>query len=265
MIRVLAIIAGIGFLMSVVCITAAIAIGGPDAIAHGAWSWNRGGFGPWSWSMSEDGHRWSGGMWGPMHGQGASVSRDFPWSGGGELVVNAPAEIDYVQSSGPAKLTISAPAEVLDMVRVSGREVTLPGPMPHMARLHVTLSAPGVHKFGLNGAGVLNITGYNQDQLAIDVSGHGQVSAQGQTKQVSLDVSGAGDADFSQLHTAGADIDISGAGKATVGPTDWARVQIAGVGDVNLLTRPPHLETHISGAGRVRLPEVHGGGPEHAV
>ena len=60
--------------------------------------------------------------------------------------------------------------------------------------------------------------------------------------------------DLSELKAARADIDISGAGSATVGPTDSARVQISGMGDVNLLTRPKQLETHVSGAGRIRQP-----------
>lgn len=245
MIRALAIVAVAGFLMSVACITAAVAIGGPDAVARSAWSWD------WGDDWGHGPHHF--GVWRhEAREAGPSVQRDFPWSGD-RLEVNAPAEIDYVQAAGPAKLTISGPRQALDRVRVAGGQITVSGPFP-WSELHVTLTAPNVNRFVLNGANRLNITGYKQDQLVLGASGHAEIRAQGETKAVSLNVSGAGDADLSDLKTARADVDISGAGSATVGPTEAARVQISGMGDVNLLTRPRQLETHVSGAGRIRQP-----------
>ena len=244
MIRALVIVAVAGFLMSAACITAAVAIGGPDAIARSAWSWD------WGDDWGHGPHHF--GVWRQETHDGAKVQRDFPWSGD-RLAVNAPAQIDYVQASGPAKLTISGSREALDRVRVEDGRITLSGPY-RWSELHVALTAPNVTRFELNGANRLDITGYKQDQLVLGASGHAEIRAQGEAKSVSLNVSGAGEADLSDLKTARADVDISGAGSATVGPTDAARVQISGMGDVQLLTRPRRLETHVSGAGRIRQP-----------
>jgi hypothetical protein len=244
-IRSLIIVAVAGFLMSAACISGALAIGGPEAIARSAWSWN--------WSGWSDGPHHFGVWRHDARQTGPQAQRDFPWSGA-RLEVNAPAEIDYVQAAGPAKLTISGPREALDQVRVVGGTITLaPGPS-RWSELHITLSAPDVSRFELNGANRLNITNYKQDQLVLGASGHADIRAQGEAKSVTLRVSGAGDADLSELKTAHADIDISGAGATTVGPSDSARVQISGMGDVRLLTRPKQLETHVSGAGRIRQP-----------
>jgi hypothetical protein len=240
MIRVLLIIAVGGFLMSLACISTALMIGGPEAVARSAWSWN--------WDLNDGRH-------GARHLHGTSgpqVQRDFAWSGD-RLEINAPAQVDYVQAPGPAKLTIRGAAADLDRVRVEGGRISLSGPQ-HSSDLHVTLTAPDVTRFELNGAESLNITGYKHDQLTLSASGHAEIRAQGEAKTVKLEVSGAADADLAQLKTAGADVDISGAGDATVAPTDWAKVQISGMGDVNLLTRPKTLESHVSGAGRVRQP-----------
>ncbi|CAN7225056.1 DUF2807 domain-containing protein [Phenylobacterium sp. LjRoot225] len=241
MIRALVIIAVGGFLMSLACISAAVAIGGPEAIARSAWSWD------WDWKDRSHGWRHM------REASGPQTQRDFPWGGGDRLEVNAPATIDYVQAAGPAKLTIKGPAAALDRVRVEGGRISLTGAM-RWSDLQITLTAPDVTRFELNGANSLNITGYKHDQLTLSASGHAEIRAQGETKSVKLSVSGAGDADLAQLKTAGADIDISGAGAATVGPTDWARVEISGMGDVNLLTRPKTLESHVSGAGHIRQP-----------
>ncbi len=244
MIRALVIVAVAGFITSVICLSAAIAIGGPEALARGAWSWD--------WEGWDGGPHF--GMWRHMHEvSGPQTSRDFPWSGD-RLEIDAPAEVTYVQAPGPAKLTIRGPAALVARIEVDGGRIAGgDGPMGWQM-LHITLTAPAVTRFELRGADRLRITGYKQDQLSLTVTGHGDVAAQGETKSVKLNLSGAGDADLGELKTAGADIDISGAGAATVGPSEWARVRISGVGDVNLLTRPPRLETHIAGAGAVRQP-----------
>jgi hypothetical protein len=240
MIRSLVIIAVTGIVMSVVCLAAAIAIGGPDLFARGLWRWD--------WDAGR--HM---GVWRMPAASGPQSQRDFPWKGD-RLEVNAPAEIEYVQAPGPAKLTIRAASADLDRVRVEGGRITLVNGAGDWRGLHVMLSAPNVTRFDLHGADRLRITGYNQDQLSLAVTGRADVTAAGQAKTVNVSFSGAGQADLSELKTAGASIDISGAGEATVGPTEWARVQISGMGDVNLLTRPARLETHVSGAGRIRQP-----------
>jgi hypothetical protein len=242
MIRVLAIVAVTGFLMSVVCISAAIAIGGPD-IAHGAWTWrNHGGsFGPWRSRRAAE---------------GPGVRREFAWNGD-RLEVDAPAEIDYVQAPGAARLVIRGPAWALDRVRVDQGRISLAQAghwAGHWAPLKITLTAPKVTRFELNGANRLKITGYKQDQLILSANGNAEIEAEGEVTTVTLSVSGAGEADLAALKMAGADIEISGAGAATLGPTEWARVDISGMGAVDLLTRPKRLETNISGAGRIHQP-----------
>lgn len=248
MIRALIIIAVAGFLMAVGCISAAVAIGGPEAIARSNWSWG------WVWDDEDHprADRWRHETRGPQ------IQRDFPWSGS-SLSVDAPAEIEYVQAPGPAKLTIRGPAALLDRVRVEGGRISLAPGRRRGSGLHIRLTAPDVTRFELDGVGSLNIAGYKQDQLVLDASGLAEIHAEGETKAVKVRVSGAGEADLAQLKTAGADVDISGAGEATVGPTDWARVAISGAGEVELLTRPAQLETSVTGAGSVHVPGDDGG------
>jgi hypothetical protein len=246
MIRALVIIAVAGFLMAVGCISAAVAIGGPQAIARSGWTWD--------WDLHDGRAPWHGG-WRRHDLAGPQTERDFPWSGG-RLEVNAPAEIEYVQAAGPARLTVRGSKALVDRVRVEGGRISLAPGRPTWGDLEIRLSAPDVTRFELNGASHLNITGYKQDELVLESSGHSEIEAAGEAKSVKLSVSGAGEADLSDLKTAGAEIDISGAGQATAGPTDWARVAISGVGDVELLTRPKELQTDISGAGRIRTPDA---------
>jgi len=237
MIRVLAMIAVTGFLMAVVCISSAVAIAGPDALARGAWGWN--------WDEHSD---WS-------HGssfRGPEETREFAWSGGQRLAVSLPAEVRYVQADGPARLTISGPAAALDNIEVQDGQIGFRNGGFHGRRgLKVTLTAPNVNEFSLSGSGELYIDGYNQDRLSLDLTGSGEAEVRGATKTLKLDIAGSAEADLSGLVTQDADVDISGSGEAKIAPIESARLDISGSGEVDLLTNPARLETDVSGSGSV--------------
>jgi hypothetical protein len=122
----------------------------------------------------------------------------------------------------------------------------------HYPKLSIVVRAPNVSTFDISGVNSLQIEGYQQSRLQLQVSGDSDVKASGQADELNLDISGSGDADLGELKLKGADVDISGAADVTIAPTDWARLDVSGMGDVRLLTRPAKLETDISGAGKIR-------------
>jgi hypothetical protein len=253
MIRVLSMIAVAGFILSLATISAAFAIGGPDLVARGGWSLLSWDDGDWHWG---DGHRhfrrhgyWEG-------ESGPQKSRTLAWSGARGLDVDLPADIRYVQADGPATVTVTGPESAVDRVVIRGSSIRYEGGRHHWgSRLSILVRAPNIDSFDLSGDNHLAIEGYNQDSLNIDVSGAGEVTAEGRVKTIAIDVSGSGDVDLGRLKAEGADVEISGAGDVTIAPTEWAKLDVSGMGDVRLLTHPPKLDTDVSGAGRVRQEE----------
>lgn len=252
MIRVLFMIAAAGFVLSVGTLSAAVAIGGPEAITRGGWRAFAGDWGHWEW---DDHHgrrenRWSGEAAGPQ------ATRTLPWSGAEGLDVDLAADIRYVQADGPGTVTVTGPQRAVDEVVVRGESIRYAHHhAPWSRKLSIVVRAPAVSRFGVSGVNTLAIENYRQKSLRLDVSGMGEVTAAGQADEVDLDLSGAGDVDLGALRTRGADVDISGAADATIAPTEWAELDISGAGDVRLLTHPPRLETDVSGAGQVRQGE----------
>ena len=122
----------------------------------------------------------------------------------------------------------------------------------------MTVEAPAVRRFELDGVQDLKISGYDQDTLEIDLGGAGRVTAAGKTRRVVLDISGTGAADLTALEVEEAEVDLSGAGKATLGPKSSARIDVSGIGEIELTRRPARLEQNISGAGRVSQPGLPG-------
>jgi hypothetical protein len=248
MIRVLVMIAVTGFLMSVVTLSTAVAIGGPDIIsdvARNGWGGHWSGNNHWSWDDRDfDDRRGRNG--------GPQGTRELAWTGGDTLEVDVPAEITYTQATGAGKLTVTGPQRDLDNLVLEGGHLRFThGRHRHHGDLTIVMTAPAVSRFNLNGSGRLAIQDYKQDKLSIDISGDTEISAKGEAKGLTLSMSGSGQTDFSDLKLGDADVDIDGSGQATLAPTGVANINISGSGDVTLLTRPSKLESNVSGSGSI--------------
>ncbi|HLY79228.1 MAG TPA: DUF2807 domain-containing protein [Caulobacteraceae bacterium] len=237
MTRTLVLIAFSGFILAVACIAGAFALGGNVLLHH---HWGR----HWNVEWNDD-HRHS-------VADGASASREIAWPGGSSIEFDVPGDVQYTQAPGPAKLVISGPKDEIDRVVLSDGALHSDDDFDFGdSRISVTMTAPDVRHFAINGDNSLVIDSYNQDDFAVDVSGNGKVSAKGKTRAIKLDVSGNGDIDLSGLAAQSADAQISGSGRASMAPTDEANVSISGSGEIDLLTHPPKLNTDVSGSGRV--------------
>ena len=250
MTRTLVLIAFSGFILAVACIAGAIALGGNVLMHH---HWDR----RWNIEWDDGHHRWRGDDDHPSVG-GASTSREIAWTGGDKIDFDVPADVQYTQGPGPAKLVITGPKDALDRLELSEGDLHYRDDDEFDdVRFTVVMTAPDVRHFSISGDNKLDITGYDQDDLGVEVSGHGTVSAKGKAQSVNVDISGDGDIDMSGLASKSARAQISGSGRASMAPTDEADVSISGSGEIDLLTHPAKLNSDVSGSGRI----VEGGPP----
>ncbi|HEX3365827.1 GIN domain-containing protein [Phenylobacterium sp.] len=243
MIRVLVMIAVTGFLVSVVTISSAVAIAGPDLFTDAILN------------HSFIGGHWTGDddfSWEKDSHSGPQATREMAWTGGDTLEVDVPAQITYTQAPGDGKITVTGPQRTLDNLEVDGGRLRFGhGHYRHGGDLTIVMTAPAVTHFDLRGSGRLNIEGYKQDKLNLDISGSATVSAKGEAKGLQLSMSGSSETDLADLKLSDADVNIEGSGQATLAPTGAAIVDISGSGDVTLLTRPSKLESNVSGSGSI--------------
>lgn len=241
MIRLLVIIAVVGFLTAVVTIGGAAALGGRDLAANG-WVWD-------GWEPDRDR---SG--WGPRAAEGAgfeAATLDLAWDGSETLELGVPADVVFTQGGeGPGQLTVTGPRQVINRLSLEGGRLS-DGLNHRPGRLKILMTAPKVTRFELNGSDRLTIGGYRQDSLEIHTSGSAAVTAQGETKALKLVMSGWGEADLGDLAADTADVNMGGSAKATLAPRTRATLDISGSGQVTLKTRPGQLEKNLSGSARV--------------
>lgn len=250
MTRTLVVIAAASVVLAAACLSGAAVLGWHGIHNHRYWGW-----GPWSdhWNVhvrDDDGRD----VWVGNHhdvADGAQTSREIAWNGGDRLDLDIGADVTYTQAPGPAKLTITGPAEAVNEVQLSGSHLQFADDTDSSEPLKVTMTAPNVKSFAINGSGSLAIDGYDQDELDLDVSGSGNVTAKGKARAVKLDISGSGDVDAGGVAADSASADISGSGKASIAPASAADLRISGDGEIDLMSHPAHLTSDISGSGHI--------------
>ena len=240
-------IAVAGFLVSVVSLSSAVAIGGPEVFTDGVWNRWFDGDSHWGWNDDWSNRRWRHGRDG-----GPQATRDLAWSGGDSLEVDVPAEVRYTQAPGAGKVTVSGPErEVADLEVEDGHIRYARHGHHHWGDLTIVISAPAVSHFSIDSNGSLAIENYKQDKLSLDISGSANVTVKGETKGVELAIAGSGATDLTDLKVSDADVTVAGSGEATLGPTGVANIDISGSGDVTLLNHPTKLESNVSGSGSI--------------
>ncbi|HEY1751610.1 MAG TPA: DUF2807 domain-containing protein [Caulobacteraceae bacterium] len=248
MTKTLTLIAAASFVLAVACLSGAAALGWNGVHDHHlGWGHN------WSINMDDGGHdvRSISHYSTSDSADGSTATREIAWNGTDKLDLDIAADVQFTQAPGPAKLVVTGPKDAVEHVVLDGSHLQYDDDGDYSGKLQVTLSAPNVSRFAINGAGALAIDGYNQDQLAVDVSGSGDVTAKGRTRDLSVDISGDGNVDMSGLTAATAQAQISGSGRAAIAPTDAADVHISGDGEIDLKTHPAKLTSDVSGSGRI--------------
>ena len=267
LIRNTLIVAGASFALAVGCFAGVAAIAGPELMTKG-WTIPFGDNA--TVTITDDNgkvirtvrHVGAGGAPSPM------VDRTLPWTGKDTLIIDLPVDVVFVQGA-EAKIVVSGPKTYVDRLKVEGGRISLDdinladsavmtlGPdglqvRSDRDRMKITVVAPDVTRFELRGSGDLDIRRYEQAALGLDITGSGDVEAEGKAKAVTVDNSGSGYADLGDLKTQEVVIDVSGSGGGAVFATGKAKIEISGSGDVELRTEPKMVTSEITGSGEVR-------------
>ncbi|MFH2046649.1 MAG: head GIN domain-containing protein [Pseudomonadota bacterium] len=117
--------------------------------------------------------------------------------------------------------------------------------------LEVRVSVDNVEKISASGAVDLLISGVNNNGLDVEVDGAVDVKASGKTKNLKLDVSGAGDIKAKELKAENVDVIVNGAGNAVVNVSKKLKAEINGAGDITYYGNPKEVVKDVSGVGDI--------------
>ena len=169
--------------------------------------------------------------------------------------LKAEDEVDVNLRVGESRrLRVRAGEKVIDDIRTEVRDGTLyvayDGPSIREGRLLVEVSAPTIEALAITGASDVRVDALDADALDIRVSGAGDIAAEGRVRRLTLDISGAGDADLAELVADDARVELSGSGDADVRASGLLDAEIRGAGDL-AYRGDPRVRQDVSGSGEI--------------
>ena len=117
-------------------------------------------------------------------------------------------------------------------------------------KIKLALSVPTVNDLRVSGIGDVDISSVSNKLLRLDVSGVGNVKAEGVVGALEITSSGAGNVEARKLIAKIAAVDVSGIGHVVLTAADELNATISGVGGVDYFGNPKVTEK-VSGIGRV--------------
>ena len=103
----------------------------------------------------------------------------------------------------------------------------------------------------IQGAGAINVTvELEVETVEVDLSGAGNLVLSGNADAANMITAGAANVSATSLQTRDTSIELSGAGDIDVAVTDYLRVDVFGAGRVRY-TGNPTVQRNVSGVGRV--------------
>lgn len=105
----------------------------------------------------------------------------------------------------------------------------------------------------LSGSGELTMHGIDQEEIAINLRGSGDVSVSGRVSRTRLSLNGSGDIDARRLKSEEADISLTGSGDIEASATEKVSIKLAGSGDVTVVGSPKKVSSSNHGSGDVSI------------
>lgn len=258
MIRTLITIAFASFILAVGCLAGAAALGGRD-IAQNGWTIPS----EWQYRIADRDGR------GRLERVRPSerVTREIPWDGGESLRLDLPLDVTYIQGD-ESRVVIEGPKDYAERITLEGGRFGLAGDVDLDTSdvridlngvrildagdgIRITVTAPKVSNFTVNGSGDLKIRDYDQPDLTVKVQGSGDVTGAGRSGAIRLDIVGSGSIDLADVEARDAQVTTSGSGDATIAARGVVKIAVAGSGGVSLRAKPASLTSEISGSGDI--------------
>lgn len=164
-----------------------------------------------------------------------------------------------ISVGAPYSVELEAPADVLERVKTEVRGETLAiesrakdwFPSGGRARVTLRISTPELTSLRLGGGNDVAVQGYDGGESSIKVEGAANIEARGELDRLVVRMSGAGQADLSELIAARVKVTVDGVGTAVVHANEALDATMNGVGAIHYIGDPREVRTRMNGVGTI--------------
>jgi Putative auto-transporter adhesin, head GIN domain len=168
-----------------------------------------------------------------------------------------------IQQADNESLSVEAEQDVLPKIRTEVENSRLIiGPEPNTTintakPINYRLTVKELNALEVSGSGDVEAEDIDNDELAVTISGAGDVEISGKVDSQDVEISGSGDYRAEALESKEGKIDVGGSGSARVNVSDKLDAEVSGSGSVEYVGDPT-IDQEVSGAGEVRKQELSG-------
>jgi hypothetical protein len=200
------------------------------------------------------------GAWSPKHlfsrqieGSGDVETRDFDVGDFDTIELNGAFDVEVtVGRSTSVAVTLDDNLFEYLEVEVEGGSLILDFDDPvDPTESTVTINVPELEAFVINGAGDVDIRGFDGGAFSYRLRGAGDTELSGKVDELEIQLSGAGDIDASDLVAQDAEVRVSGAGNAKVHVENRIDARVSGVGNIVCYGNPKEERSRVSGIGDI--------------
>ena len=116
--------------------------------------------------------------------------------------------------------------------------------------MRAEISVPSLAAIAISGSSEMNVSGIDEEEFSIDVSGSGKGTFSGRARVLEVDISGSGRLDLFELEADDVRVSVSGSGNLQVSASDALNVKSSGSGKVTYRGEPK-LQATVSGSAKV--------------
>jgi len=118
-------------------------------------------------------------------------------------------------------------------------------------KVRIALETPLLTSAEINGSGNIDIKEVTRDQVALVISGSGDITTKGKVTRLSATINGSGDVHAAELKSKSATINVNGSGDADVHVTEILTAKVHGSGDITYTGSPSKVHTAVKGSGGI--------------
>lgn len=115
----------------------------------------------------------------------------------------------------------------------------------------VVISTPSLAALTIDGSGDAKLSNLKGEKLALEISGSGDILAEGAVEQLKLSIDGSSDANLVALQTQRATIEINGSGDVNLSVAAALDAVVNGSGDIVYHGEPAQVSSHVHGSGEI--------------
>jgi hypothetical protein len=192
-----------------------------------------------------------------VNGSGVIASETRPLSGFDEIELRGSANV-FVSFGEVESVIVEADDNILPLVVTEVRRgklvinlkpnTTITTKEP----IHVAITMKALKGVTLPGSGNITIAGLEAKTIDLNLSGSGNITADGEADTVNVSMGGSGNIICSDLQARSAQVRLTGSGNISVFAEDALDVNLRGSGSVTYRGEPQHINTSIPGSGSVQ-------------